>query len=118
MIGFNWLIKLPGQPRFPQTEQKSQQSLQFFFSGLRPRLSRLAASLLACLGFSCSNFAKKNKRLLAVYLTASHCTLHSLRAQDFASKAKAYYLLMPGSFVWLSKTNLNPFSFYARLHSL
>ena len=32
------------------------------FSGLHRRLSQLA-----CLGFSCSNFAKKNKRLLAVY---------------------------------------------------
>ena len=40
----------------------------FFFSGLRPRFSRLAALPLACLGFACSNFAKKNKRLLAVYL--------------------------------------------------
>ena len=39
----------------------------FFFSGLRPRFSRLAASPLACLGFACSNFAKKNKRLLVVY---------------------------------------------------
>ena len=56
-----------------------------FLLGL-PRLSRLAALLLACLGFSCSNFANKNKRLLAVYLTVSHCTLHLLRAQDFASK--------------------------------
>ena len=33
----------------------------FFFSGLRPRLSQLA-----CLGISCSNFLEKNKRLLAV----------------------------------------------------
>ena len=38
----------------------------FFFSGLRPHLSRLVASPLACLGFACSNFAKKNKRLLVV----------------------------------------------------
>ena len=38
----------------------------FFFSGLRPRFSRQAASPLACLGFVCSNFAKKNKRLLVV----------------------------------------------------
>ena len=33
---------------------------------LRPRFSRLSALPLACLGFACSNFAKKNKRLLAV----------------------------------------------------
>ena len=39
----------------------------FFFLGLRPRFSRQAASLLECLGFACSKFAKKNKRLLAVY---------------------------------------------------
>ena len=32
----------------------------------KPRFSRQAASPLACLGFACSNFAKKNKRLLAV----------------------------------------------------
>ena len=38
-----------------------------FFAGLRPRFSRLVASLPACLGFACCNFAKKNKRLLAVY---------------------------------------------------
>ena len=38
----------------------------FSFSGLRPPFSRLAASPLACLGLACSNFAKKNKRLLAV----------------------------------------------------
>ena len=31
----------------------------FFFSGLRPRFSRQAASPLAWLGFACSNFAKK-----------------------------------------------------------
>ena len=32
-----------------------------------PRFSRLAALPLVCLGFACSDFAKKNKRLLAVY---------------------------------------------------
>ena len=32
----------------------------------RSRFSRQEASPLACLGFACSNFAKKNKRLLAV----------------------------------------------------
>ena len=103
---FNWLIKLPWL-----------RSLLFFFLGLTPSFIAargFAASLLACLGFSCSNFAKKNKRLLAVHLTASNCTLHLLLTQAFASKGKTYYLLMPGS----SKTNLNPFSFYARLHSL
>ena len=40
----------------------------FFFSGLRPRFSRQEASPLACLGFAFSDFAKKNKRLLAVYI--------------------------------------------------
>ena len=38
----------------------------FFFSGLRPRFSRLPALPLECLGFACSSFANKNKRLLAV----------------------------------------------------
>ena len=38
----------------------------FVFSGLRPRYSRVAALPLVCLGFACSNFAKKSKRLLAV----------------------------------------------------
>ena len=37
----------------------------FFLLVLTP--SFIAASPLACLGFACSNFAKKNKRLLAVY---------------------------------------------------
>ena len=32
------------------------------------RESRLAALPPACLSFACSNFAKKNKRLLGVYL--------------------------------------------------
>ena len=40
--------------------------IYFFFSGLRPRFSWQAASPLARLGFACGNFAKKNKRLLAV----------------------------------------------------
>ena len=31
-------------------------------TGLRPRFSRQAPSPLACSGFACSNFAKKNKR--------------------------------------------------------
>ena len=39
--------------------------LQSVFS-LKIRLVLLAASPLASLGFPCSNFAKKNKRLLAV----------------------------------------------------
>ena len=30
-----------------------------------------AASLLACLGFACSNFAKKNKRMLTVYASVT-----------------------------------------------
>ena len=34
--------------------------------GLRPRFLWLAALPLACLGFACNNFAKKNKSLLAV----------------------------------------------------
>ena len=46
--------------------QKKKNVSYFFFSGLRPRFSRQAASPLACLGFACSNFAKKNNRLLAV----------------------------------------------------
>ena len=74
-MGFtsNWLIKLPWQLRCPQTEQKSQQSLIFssWAYALVYRGSRLAASSLACFGFSCSNFAKKNKRLLAVYIYSS-----------------------------------------------
>ena len=36
-----------------------QREWDVFFSGLRPCFSRLAALLLACLGFACSNFAKK-----------------------------------------------------------
>ena len=36
------------------------------FEGLRPHFSRLN-SPFAFLGFGCYNFAKKNKRLLAVY---------------------------------------------------
>ena len=43
----------------PPSEKKSVS--YFFFSGLRPRFSRQAASPLAC-----SNFARKNKGLLAV----------------------------------------------------
>ena len=53
-FGFNWLIKLPWQLRYPQTEKKSQKCLIF------------SALLLAWLGFAWSN-AKKNKRLLTVY---------------------------------------------------
>ena len=48
----------------PLSEKKNVS--HFFFSGLRPRFSRQAASPLACLSFACSNFAKKNKRLLTV----------------------------------------------------
>ena len=47
------------------TETRRQKT-DFFFSGLRPRFSRLPTSPLMCLGFVCSNFTKKNKRLLAV----------------------------------------------------
>ena len=67
LLGFKWSIKLPWQLCCPQTEQKSQQSLIFSSRAcaLISRGSRLN-SLLACLGFACSNFAKKNKRLLAV----------------------------------------------------
>ena len=49
----------------PPPSEKKNVSF-FFFSGLRPRFSPQAASTLACLGFACSNFAKKNNRLLAV----------------------------------------------------
>ena len=38
----------------------------FLFSGLRPRFSQLPTSPLECLGFTCSSFAKKSKRLLTV----------------------------------------------------
>ena len=48
-------------------DQTRKDGLLFFLLGLTP--SFLAASPLACLGFACSNFAKKNKRLLAVFLT-------------------------------------------------
>ena len=51
----------------------------FSFSGLRPCFSRLVALPLSWLGFTGSNFAKKNKRLLAVYSLPScplpHCFL-------------------------------------------
>ena len=69
LLGFNWLIKLPWQLRCPQTEQKGQQSIIFFSwaYALSSRGSQLN-SPLACLNFACSNFAKKNKRLLAVYI--------------------------------------------------
>ena len=43
--------------------------LRCYYIGIetrRPRFSRQAAWPLACLGFACSNFAKKNKRPLAV----------------------------------------------------
>ena len=48
--------KLPWQLRCPRTEQKSQQSLIFSSWALRPYFA-----------VSCRNFAKKKKRLLAVY---------------------------------------------------
>ena len=63
LLGFNWIIKLPWQLRCPQTEQKSQQSL--IFSSRAYAL--VYRTLLACLGFACSNFAKKYKRLFALY---------------------------------------------------
>ena len=67
LLGFNWLIKLPWQLCCPQTEQKSQHSL-IFSSRAYALVSRgKRPSPLACLGFACSNFAKKNKRVLAVY---------------------------------------------------
>ena len=51
-----------------QDRTKESAVSYFFFSGLRPQFSRVN-SPLAFLGFACSNynFAKKNKRLLAVY---------------------------------------------------
>ena len=33
----------------------------YYYRDLRPRFSRFPTSPLACLGFACSNFAKKNK---------------------------------------------------------
>jgi len=49
------------------TETRREKTVSYyFFLGLRPRFSRFPASPLACLGFACGNFAKKNKRLLAV----------------------------------------------------
>ena len=47
--------------RLPPSLRKKKNVSFFFFSGLRPRFSRQQASPLACLGFACSNFAKKNK---------------------------------------------------------
>ena len=44
---------------------RREKTSYFFLSGLRPCFSRLAS-----LGFACSNFAKKTKRLLAVYKIA------------------------------------------------
>ena len=72
LLGFNWLIKLSWQLRCPQTEQKSQQVL-IFSSRAYPLISRglWLNSPLTCLGFACSNLAKKNKRLLTVYTLTS-----------------------------------------------
>ena len=59
LLGYNWLIKLPWQLLFSPDRTKESAVSYFFFSGLRPRFSRQAASPLAWLGFACSNFAKK-----------------------------------------------------------
>ena len=64
------LIQRDCKPRcyYIGIETRREKTVSYFFlSGLRPRFSRQAASPLAWLGFACSNFAKKNKRLLAVY---------------------------------------------------
>ena len=51
---------------------------------IRPRFSQLAAWPLASLGFACSNrFAKKNKRLLAVYLSTGSHSFPSLSSGFF-----------------------------------
>ena len=58
--------------------------LLFFFLGLtalRSRLPRLASSPLAYLVFSCSNFAKENKGLLAVYITYCATTTNILKTK-------------------------------------
>ena len=52
---------------YPKAEADTVDCLQSAFS-LKIRLVLiLSGAPLACLGFACSNFAKKNKRLLAVY---------------------------------------------------
>ena len=62
LLGFNWIIKLSWQPRCPPTEQKSKHSLN-----VSSRAYALVyRALLACWDFACSNFAKKNRRLLVV----------------------------------------------------
>ena len=50
----------------PARQNKRVSSLLFFLLGLMPSFLAQAASPLASLGFACSNFAKKNKRLFAV----------------------------------------------------
>ena len=67
LIVFSVLYFLFGYENYCRCPNLKQVYFLFsFYLGLRPRFSRKAASPLACLGFVCSNFAKKNKRLLAV----------------------------------------------------
>ena len=57
---------------YPKAEADTVDCLQSAFS-LKIRLVLILSSApLACLGFACSNFAKKNKRLLAVYTYRDH----------------------------------------------
>ena len=64
-----------------------------------PRFSRLAALPLVCLGFACSNFAKKSKRLLAVYAYPSKSA-----EQTKKSSGKFHTLKSQTMFFW-SSTN-------------
>ena len=57
---------------YPKAEADPVDCLQSAFS-LKIRLVLISSSTsLACLGFACSNFAKKNKTLLAVYTYRDH----------------------------------------------
>ena len=64
-----------------------------YYIALRPRFSWQAASPLACLGFACSNFAKKNKRLLAVQQTG----------RQTGSSVQDQMLGLPGYLHWRNR---------------
>ena len=67
VLSFTWETRNQITASLSPDKTKESAVSYFFFPGLRPRFSRLAALPLACLDLACGNFAKKNKRLLAVY---------------------------------------------------
>ena len=94
-------VQFLSQPARPQTTT---------FSGLRPRLSRLA-----CLGFSCSNFAKKNKRLLAVQCGIGGSCFSQLTHLSDYFKTESTRELRNFNFLWtktLYQNNLKHIAFF------